>query len=87
MTAQLSNMQQLTKNMLETLKSLLIPLQTSKDRHIKGHAMALLNKLQELNPQDDILMCEGCQIKEKLPLWKVCGDCLLKINHQDNDNN
>lgn len=25
----------------------------SKDRHIKGHAIALLKRLQELNPQDD----------------------------------
>lgn len=25
---------------------------TNKDRHIKGHAIALLKRLQELNPQD-----------------------------------
>lgn len=24
-----------------------------KDRHIKGHSLALLKRLQELNPQDD----------------------------------
>lgn len=24
----------------------------NKDRHIKGHAIALLKRLQELNPQD-----------------------------------
>lgn len=28
-------------------------LTTHKDRHIKGHATALLKRLQELNPQDN----------------------------------
>lgn len=28
-------------------------LSVHKDRHIKGHATALLNRLQELNPQDN----------------------------------
>lgn len=44
---------QLTKNMLQTLISLLIPLQASKERNIKRHAHALLVQLQNLNPQDD----------------------------------
>jgi len=44
---------QLTKNMLETLKSLLIPLLASDDRYIKGHAKDLLTRLQALNPQDN----------------------------------
>lgn len=26
---------------------------THKDRHVKGHASALLKRLQELNPQDE----------------------------------
>lgn len=40
-------MQQLINNLRQLLAS------QPKDRHIKGHAMALLNKLQELNLQDN----------------------------------
>lgn len=37
------------QSFLETLTKLT----TCKDRHIKGHSLALLKRLQELNPQDE----------------------------------
>lgn len=29
-------------------------LTTHEDRHIKGHSLALLKRLQDINPQDEI---------------------------------
>ena len=37
----------------EELLTALRDLTTHKDRHIKGHSLALLKRLQELNPQDE----------------------------------
>ena len=41
-------MQQLITNLRQLLAT------QPKDRHVKGHAMGLLQRLQELNPQDEI---------------------------------
>lgn len=40
-----------TLNFITELKNLT----KSKERHIRGHSLALLKRLQELNPQDDNL--------------------------------
>ncbi len=37
----------------EILYTALQTLSQHKDRHIKGHSLALLKRLQELNPQDE----------------------------------
>lgn len=37
------------QQLIQLLKQLLA---TNQDRHIKGHSLALLKRLQELNPQD-----------------------------------
>lgn len=41
------------KTKREGLLTALRDLTTHKDRHTKGHAIALLKRLQELNPQDE----------------------------------
>lgn len=37
----------------EELLTALRDLTTHKDRHVKGHSIALLVRLQSINPQDD----------------------------------
>ena len=37
---------------MDTFLNMLRGYAVHKDRHIKGHATALLKRLQELNPQD-----------------------------------
>lgn len=39
------------QQLITLLKELLAT--NPKDRHIKGHSLALLKRLQEINPQDD----------------------------------
>lgn len=38
---------------MQPLYNLLEKLSQHSDRHIKGHSIALLKRLQELNPQDE----------------------------------
>jgi hypothetical protein len=38
---------------MHQLTTLLQSLTSHTDRHIKGHSIALLKRLQELNPQDN----------------------------------
>lgn len=58
-----NTMRQLINNLKELLKS---PLAT--DRNVKGHSLALLKRLQELNPLDGI-PCTHQKVNE-------LGDCM-----------
>jgi uncharacterized paraquat-inducible protein A len=57
---------------------------THKDRHIKGHATALLKRLQELNPQDTV-RCNNCytiyEDRDGLTCTKCNTDAYLMDNY------
>ena len=53
-------------------------LSVHKDRHIKGHSIALLKRLQEITEDIDEDTCTECKDKRKLEGWTVCEECLSK---------